>query len=188
MTRPPVLIVIDVQQGFLNPQWGPTDNPEAEDNIRALLALWRGKEWPIVLVRHDSQQSGSPLAPGQPGNEFQADIDGPHDLLVTKSVNSAFYGEPDLHQWLRGQGHTHVVICGLTTNHCCETTTRMAGNLGYRVSFVSDATRTFDRVHPDGQVIGATDIARASAASLQGEFAEVTTTAELCASITSEMA
>ena len=181
MLRPPVLIAIDVQVGFLEPAWGATDNPAAENNIRSLLALWRGLEWPIVLVRHNSLEHGSPLSPTHPGNAFQEGIDGPHDLLVTKSVNSAFYGQPDLHQWLSNNGHTDLVICGLTTNHCCETTTRMAGNLGYDVTFVADATRTFDRKHPDGSLISAAEIARSSAASLHGEFARVTTTAEVLA-------
>ena len=181
MLRPPVLIAIDVQVGFLEPAWGATDNPAAENNIRSLIARWRGLEWPLVLVRHDSLQQGSPLSPTNPGNAFQEGIDGPHDLLVTKSVNSAFYGEPDLHQWLRDNGHTEVVICGLTTNHCCETTARMAGNLGYDVRFVADAMRTFDRKHPDGFLISAAEIARSSAASLHGEFATVTTTAEVLA-------
>jgi nicotinamidase-related amidase len=100
-------------------------------------------------------------------------IDGPHDLLVVKSVNSAFYGEPNLDSWLRSQGLDDVVVCGITTNHCCETTARMAGNLGYRVKFVLDATRTFDKVMPDGSVISAAELMRTTAANLHGEFAVV---------------
>ena len=41
-----------------------------------------------------------------------------------------------------------MTVCGITTNHYCETTARMAGNLGYDPAFVLDATRTFDRVGP----------------------------------------
>lgn len=108
-------------------------------------------------------------------------IDGPHDLLVVKSVNSAFYGEPDLDGWLRSRGLDDVVICGITTNHCCETTARMAGNLGYRVTFVVDATRTFDRAMPDGSVISAADLMRTTAANLHGEFADVVNTDEVVA-------
>ena len=178
-TSAPVLIVIDVQEGFLDSRWGPTDNPMAEENIRALLTHWRALQRPIVLVRHDSAEPGSPLAPGTQGNALQPGIDGVHDLLVTKSVNSAFYGEPDLNTWLREHGHNSLVICGLITNHCCETTARMAGNLGYDVTFVIDATRTFDMTHPDGNVIAANDLSRATAASLDGEFATVMNTSDL---------
>ena len=178
---PAVLVVIDVQDGFHDPAWGSSNNPACEENIRALLSLWRERGWPVVLVRHDSVTPGSPLAPGQPGNALQAGIDGAHDLLVSKSVNSAFYGTPSLEEWLRKHGHTNIVLCGITTNHCCETTARMAGNLGFDVEFVLDATRTFDRLGPDGQLVTADELARATAASLHGEFATVRTTTEVLA-------
>jgi nicotinamidase-related amidase len=179
MAKDKVLVVIDVQNGFLDPSWGPSNNPECENNIRALLSYWRQQNWPIVLVRHDSVTPGSTLRPGQPGNDFQPGIDGPHDLLISKSVNSAFYGEPNLETWLRAHDHEELVICGITTNHCCETTTRMAGNLGFKVQFVLDATRAFDTTDLQGEVIGAEDVARMTAANLNGEFAEIVSTASL---------
>ena len=169
------LIVIDVQQGFDDPAWGRRDNPACEDNIALLVDAWRQAERPIVIVRHDSTSPGSPLRPGQPGNDLRPGISG--DVLVSKSVNSAFYGDPDLHAWLTERGISRLTICGVTTNHCCETTARMAGNLGYDVTFVIDATHTFDRVGPDGRTIPAEEISRVSAANLHGEFASVVTTA-----------
>lgn len=178
MSEPAALIVIDPQRGFTDPSWGPRDNPAAEDNIRRLLDHWRERDWPIILVRHDSTSPTSPLRPGQPGNDFIGGVEGPHDLLVTKTVNSAFYGEPDLDAWLRSAGVGAVVICGITTNHCCETTARMAGNLGYDVTFVIDATHTFDRTGPDGRAVTAQELSRATAASLHGEFATVRSTEE----------
>jgi nicotinamidase-related amidase len=168
------LLVIDVQQGFDDPAWGRRNNPDAEANIARLVDLWRSSGAPIVVVRHDSTTPGSPLRPGQPGNDLRPGIDG--DVLITKNVNSAFYGDPDLDAWLTDRGVRHVTICGVTTNHCCETTARMAGNLGYDVTFVLDATHTFDRVGPDGVTVTADDLARATAASLHGEFATVVST------------
>ena len=97
---------------------------------------------------------------------------------MTKTVNSAFYGTPDLDGWLRAEGIEMVTICGITTNHCCETTARMAGNLGYRVDFVIDATFTFDRLAPDGLIVSAEDLSRITATNLSREFANVVTTAE----------
>jgi nicotinamidase-related amidase len=178
---PNALIVVDVQHGFTDPSWGPRNNPGAEDNIRALLAAWRASDEPVVLVRHDSVEPGSALAPGTPGNALQPGIDGAHDLYVTKSVNSAFHGSPDLDAWLRGAGIGTVTICGITTNHCCETTARVAGNLGYETYFVLDATHTFDRVGPDGVTLSADELARATAASLHDEFATVITTQDAMA-------
>lgn len=174
------LIVIDVQQGFDDENWwGPRNNPECEDNIRALLNHWRNEGEPVVLVRHDSNTTGSPLRPGQKGNDFKAGIDGAHDLLVVKNVNSAFYGTPNLDQWLKRESISAVTICGITTNFCCETTARMAGNLGYDVTFVIDATHAFDRKTLEGDVISAAEISRTTAANLNGEFAKVKKTAEL---------
>lgn len=182
-TSGPALVVIDVQAGFDAPVWGRRNNPDAEANIARLVGTWRGSHLPLVLVRHDSVRTDSPLRPGQPGNALRGFVDGPADLFITKDVNSAFYGEPDLDHWLQSRGITDLVICGVTTNFCCETTARMAGNLGYRVRFVLDATHTFDRVAPDGTVIPAEEIARVTAANLHGEFAEVVSTEDVLESL-----
>ena len=66
------LVVIDVQQGFDDPMWGRRDNPACEANIALLVDAWRQAERPVVLVRHDSTSPGSPLRPGQPGNDLAA--------------------------------------------------------------------------------------------------------------------
>lgn len=175
------LIVVDAQRGFDDPAWGRRSNPDSERNILRLLHAWREHGEPVVLVRHDSISPGSPLRPGHPGNAFIDGVDGPHDVIVTKNVNSAFYGTPNLDTWLRERGIGDVTICGITTNHCCETTARMAGNLGYQVTFVLDATHTFDRIGPDGTVVSAEDLMRATAASLHDEFATVAATDEVLA-------
>lgn len=178
----PALIVVDVQRGFDDvAYWGPRDNPECESSIAALLAHWRERSWPIVFVRHDSTDPGSVLAPGAPGNRFKDVITGEPDLLVTKSVNSCFHGSPDLDAWLRGEGIDQVVICGITTNHCCETSARLAGNLGYDTYFAIDATHTFDLSAPGGAVIPAATVAAMTAANLHGEFATVALTRALIA-------
>jgi nicotinamidase-related amidase len=181
MTR--ALLVIDVQRGFDDPVWGPRDNPGCEANIGALAedAARRGDA--IVLVRHDSQTPGSPLAAGSPGNAFKPVLDGVvPDLVLPKRVHSAFHGEVDLHAWLGGRGITELVVCGIQTNRCCETTTRVGGDLGYDVTFVLDATHTFDEpATDDGEPLPAALLARVTAANLDGHFARVTSTAELLA-------
>jgi nicotinamidase-related amidase len=182
MSQPAALIVIDAQKGFDSPKWGATHNPACTDNIEALLALWRTNDWPVVLVRHDSASTTSPLVPGQEGNDLYDEVVGKHDLFITKTVNSAFYGKPNLDEWLHANDLTKIVICGITTNYCCETTARMAGNLGYDVTFAIDATRTFDLTLLDGTVVPADTVAAITAANLHGEFATVATTAEIVAS------
>jgi nicotinamidase-related amidase len=173
------LVVVDVQRGFDDPSWGPRNNPSCEAHVAALIEAWRRARRPIVFVRHDSRQTGSPLAPGAPGNAFKREVTGESDLLVTKEVNSAFYGEPDLDAWLRERGVEGIAVCGITTDHCCSSTARMAANLGHRVLFVDDATHTFDRPAPDGGVIPADEVHRVSVASLHGEFAEIVRTSDL---------
>lgn len=173
------LIVIDVQKGFDDPGWGPRNNPDMEDNVTRLIVAWREAGRPIVFVRHDSVVEDSPLRPGVAGNEFKDVVSGEPDLLISKSVNSAFYGEPDLRAWLAERDIGSVVVCGIQTNHCAETTARMAGNLGFDTYFVLDATHTFDRQSLDGGVISADELARVTAANLNEEFATVVETSDL---------
>ena len=174
------LIVVDVQQAFDDAgYWGRRNNPDCEANVAALVAEWRARERPVVFVRHDSDEDVSPLRPDEPGNAFKPELTGEPDLLVTKRVNSAFYGEPDLDGWLRGRGSSSFAVCGITTNHCVETTARMGANLGYDVLFVLDACATFDRRHPDGTLVTADELTRATAASLHDEFATIVSTREV---------
>jgi nicotinamidase-related amidase len=169
------LLVIDVQKGFDDLEyWGPRNNPDCEANIAALLARWRETDRPIVFVRHDSDEAQSPLRPDNPGNAFKDVVTGEPDVIVSKRTNSCFYGDPDLHEWLQQRKIKQLVLCGITTNHCCETTARMGGNLGYDVEFVLDATHTFDRGD-----LTADQIFLTTAVNLDGEFARVVATAEV---------
>jgi nicotinamidase-related amidase len=89
------LVVVDVQQAFDDGDyWGARNNPSCEANVAALIAAWRAAERPLVFVRHEFD--GYDWA-------FKDVVTGEPDLLVSKSVNSAFYGEPDLDAWLRSR-------------------------------------------------------------------------------------
>jgi nicotinamidase-related amidase len=174
------LVVVDAQAGFDDPWWGERNNPDCDANIARLVEAWQRRGRPLVYVRHDSDDPRSPLHHGSPGNELKSYLRAAEpDLVVTKRVNSAFHGTPDLHSWLRAADITGIVICGITTNHCCETTARVGGNLGYGVLFALDATHTFDRRGPDGTMLTADQLARATATNLHGEFADVVSTADL---------
>ena len=176
---PEALIVVDVQDAFGDPVWGARNNPACEDNVVALIDAWRRRGEPIVYVRHDSVEPDSTLRPGRPGNALQPILTGEPDLLLAKHVNSAFLGDPPLEPWLRDRGVDRIAVCGITTNHCCETTARMGANLGFGVDFVLDATCTFDRATPDGTVIPADVLMQVTAANLHGEFATVVATSEM---------
>jgi nicotinamidase-related amidase len=177
------LIVVDVQQGFDDPVWGPRNNPACEENVGALIDAWRAEGQPIVFVRHDSTEPSSPFTPGTPGNELREILSGEPDLLVAKSVNSAFHGEPDLAEWLRGEDIERVVVCGVQTNMCCETTARVAANLDFDMTFVLDATHTFDLPAHDGGTITADELARVTASNLDPEFGRVVDTRQALAGL-----
>ncbi|HEY1358821.1 MAG TPA: cysteine hydrolase family protein [Thermoleophilaceae bacterium] len=174
----PALVVVDVQRAFDDGgYWGPRNNPDCERNVAALIGAWRERDEPIVFVRHDSIEE-SPLRPGEPGNEFKDVVAGKPDLLVTKNVNSAFHGEPDLEAWLRERNVEGIAVCGIQTNMCCETTARVGANLGFDMDFVLDATHTFDLAG-----IPADELARVTAANLDPEFGRVLSTAEAIAEL-----
>lgn len=176
----PALVVIDVQVGFDDPFWGPRNNPDADANIDLLVREFTRQGHLVVYVRHDSDDPASPLHPRSAGNRLKPYLQWRHpDLSVSKTVNSAFHGTPDLHAWLTERDVSDLVIAGITTNHCCETTARLAGNLGHRVHFVLDATHTFDRVGPDGTVVASDELTRVTAANLDGEFATVLRTCDV---------
>ena len=182
MTR--ALIVIDMQRAFDDLDfWGATTNPDCERNVAALIDAWAAADEPIVLVRHDSTSPHSPLHPDNAGNELvDAVAAASPALFVTKNVNSAFYGDPDLQAWLGTQNISELVVCGIQTNMCVETTARMAGNLGYDVTLPIDATHTFDVEGPGGIRLSAAELARATAVNLHGGgFARVVTTDDVLA-------
>ena len=178
------LLLIDVQQAFDDPSWGPRNNPQAEANIAALLQAFRAAGRPVFHVMHSSTETASTLRPGTPGHVIKpaaAPLQG--EPLYAKQVNSAFIGTT-LERDLRSAAIDTVVIVGLTTNHCVSTTARMAGNLGFHAYVVSDATATFDRPLLDGTPRPAEQVHQAALSDLHGEFATIVTTAEAQAALT----
>jgi nicotinamidase-related amidase len=170
---PAALLLIDVQQGMDDPKWGARNNPDAEREIAALLAAWRQAKWPVIHVQHMSQEPGSPLRADAPGNAFKPEaMPRAGEAVFQKTVNSAFIGTT-LEAHLRREGIDALAIVGITTDHCVSTTVRMAGNLGFEVVVVENATATFERTGPDGAWYSAEQMHRAALASLHGEFAQV---------------
>ena len=179
------LIVIDVQRAF--DEWEAAgrrrNNPEAITRIVELLTAFRGDDAPIFHIRHEGTRPGSSFSragTGYPVKDEAREMEG--EPVIIKRVNSAFIGT-DLESRLRAAGIQTVVICGATTNHCVETTTRMAGNLGFDARLVRDATWTFDRIGPDGDEHSAEDIHAMTLANLNGEFARIVLASEAIAAL-----
>ena len=172
------LLVIDVQEAF-NERVAlghGRNNPNAEANIARILDVFRKAELPVFHIHHASTEPGSLFSPEKSGFAVQAfaqPLKG--ERAIVKTVNSSFIGTP-LEAELRQAGIKRLIIAGATSNHCVETTTRMAGNLGFEAHLVRDAIWAFDQLGVDGEHHLAEDIHQMTLANLNGEFATVTDT------------
>jgi len=179
------LVVVDVQRAF--DEWEAAgkrrNNPHAVARIVDLLAAFRDRAAPIFHIRHQGTRPNSSFLPDGTGyavKDEARELAG--EPVIVKRVNSAFIGT-DLEARLRAADIKTVVICGATTNHCVETTTRMAGNLGFDTRLVRDATWTFDRIGPDGDAHSAEDIHAMTLSNLNGEFARIVSAADAIAGL-----
>ncbi|RBP16553.1 nicotinamidase-related amidase [Roseiarcus fermentans] len=171
------LIVVAVQEAVDDPRQGARNNAGAEANIARLIARWRAEGLPLVHVRHDSVESGSPYAPGAPGHRFKpcaAPREG--ENVVAKSAASAFIG-PDFETALDAIGATTLAICGALTADGVEAAARHAGGLGYRAFVVADACWSVDTVDLAGGRWTAEEAHALALARLHGEYATVVDTA-----------
>jgi nicotinamidase-related amidase len=169
------LLVIDVQESFRRQaRWAEISAPDIADRVARLVDHARARDDHVVWVLHAEPRSGSVFDPARgfvvllPG---LAPRDG--EPVVTKTSHNAFT-TTNLGQWLTTHGVDEVVVTGIRTEQCCETTARLASDLGYRVRFVLDATATQPLDRHDGRGrLSAAEVQERTAAALQGRFAEV---------------
>jgi nicotinamidase-related amidase len=175
------LIVIDAQESFRErPYFTERDLPAYIAAQNALIDGCVARQIPIVRVFHVegaetannpfSLESGhvKPLAglmAFEPAATFH------------KSRHSALVGT-GLDVWLTQSGIGQLIISGIRTEQCCETTTRHASDLGFKVDYVTDATLTFDMQHEDGSLLTVADIKRRTAAVLKDRFARICSVAQ----------
>jgi len=174
----PALLLVDIQKGFDNIDYwgGQRNNPDAELKASELLKIWREDRLPIFHIQHCSTNPLSPLHQSNAGNAFNelvTPLTG--ETIIQKNVNSAFIGT-DLQARLEKDVINTLVIVGLTTDHCISTTTRMAGNLGFKTFLIADATATFNKKGIDGKNYPAELMHETALASLNEEFATVVST------------
>jgi nicotinamidase-related amidase len=137
------LLVIDVQESFrVRPEWADMDNPELAATVGRLVDAARAADEPVVWVLHAEPGTGNVFDPTQGHVQVMSDLkpDGDEHVVVKTSVNA--FTTTNLQQYLVSHGVREVVICGIRTEQCCETTARVASDLGFDVTFVTDATTT----------------------------------------------
>ena len=172
------LLVIDVQDSFqADPaRWARRNTPRFEDNVTALVAAWRDAGLPVVFVLHTDPDEGFARdSPFFRPMAFLAPRDG--EPLIVKDTRNAFTSTR-LGELLAERGVRRLVVCGISTEQCCETTTRVAADLGYDVDFVTEATLTFPipESRPGaGDGLSADEIVRRTEAVLRGRFARLAT-------------
>ena len=172
------LMLIDVQNAFLDSKWGKRNNPNAEQKMLRLLQHFRAKRQKIIHIQHISDNPNSLFYQGET-QAFQAGFEPQNDEVVfQKKVNSAFIGT-NLLDYLKSQGITELVVAGLTLPHCVSTTIRMAANYGFLVKLIENATASFPLKMPDGEEIDAEQIHKINIATLNEEFAVILSTDEL---------
>jgi nicotinamidase-related amidase len=174
------LIVIDAQQSFRErPYWSDTDAPRFIERLQALIDRCSAQRIPVLQVFHVEEDEG----PSNPFSRRSGHVKTLPGLRIeptevfTKSVHSAMFASnadgQSLDYWLRKHGIGRVLVSGIRTEQCCETTTRHASDLGYAVSYVMDATLTFKMVTESGRIYTPQDIMERTELVLAGRFAEI---------------
>lgn len=181
------LLVVDAQRSFeADPdRWRRRNNPAFEANVTRLVERFRAAGRPVVWILHSD---GDPFF--ERGSEWIRPMaflePAPGEEVVHKETRNAFTST-DLAQRLARRGVRRLAICGIQTEQCCETTARVAADLGYDVDFVTEATLTFPIRHVvDGVVVDEQPteaIVRATEFALRGRFARLATVETLAAEL-----
>ena len=148
MTR--VVLVFDVQESFRQgPLWPVISNPGLAGDVARLVDGARANGDLVVWVLHSEPGSGTTFDPAS-GHVRHIGPLKPQtgEPQLTKTSHNAFT-TTNLQQLLTQQGITEVIVCGIRTEQCCETTARLTFDLCYHVTFVTEATATSPIAHRD---------------------------------------
>lgn len=176
MTSTRALIVIDVQESFRQrASWRRTLHPDIADRVNRLVAVARSAGDLVVWVLHTEPGSGGDFDPASGHVRYLEGLAEPlpGEVEMRKTAHNAFT-TTNLQQVLTERGIRSLVVCGIRTEQCVETTTRVGSDLGYEMTFVSDATTT-EGVAP----FGPEEIVARTEAVLRDRFARIASIADL---------
>lgn len=168
------LILVDIQNDYFNGGKHELINPEQTAmQAKKILTFSRGQGWPIYHVRHISINPGADFfIPDTTGADFYKEtspLDG--EEIIIKHRPDSFLGT-SLKEKLEGKGIDALVVCGMMTHMCIDTTVRAAANYGYSVTLIEDACATRD-LEWGGTIVSAEQVQNAYMAALDGSFANV---------------
>jgi nicotinamidase-related amidase len=178
------LVLIDLQNDYF--PGGTMELVDAEAAVqqaRVLLDAFRARSLPIFHIQHIAKRAGATFfLPGTRGAEIHAAVTpAGGEAVITKHFPSAFR-ETELLQRLRDVGATKLVIAGMMTHMCVDTTVRAAADLGFDCSLAQDGCAT--RALQFGeQRIEAPQVQGAYLAGLSGAFAKVQPAQALAAAL-----
>lgn len=180
MADTPAVLVIDVQQSFLHaPYWRDDDVPAFRRQLVRLLDGAAARGWPIVRILHEDADAHFTATSG-----LVCPLDWVperHDVVFHKHVHNAFT-DTGLEAWLRERAIRRVMVTGIRTEQCCETTARVASDLGFAVDYVTEATLTFPMIHAgSGRRYDVDDIKQRTELVLDGRFARIRTVDDVLA-------
>lgn len=174
------LISIDTQQSFHHRHyWQEDDIPAFQQAMLGLIDGCQARNISVVDIFHVDEDGPFTLQSGYV--KPMAFLRHQPDVVFQKHVHNAFT-DTGLDRWLRERDINQLIICGIRTEQCCETTTRVASDLGYAVTFVSEATLTFPMTYK-GITLSAAEIRHRTETVLSGRFAEIKTVAETLESL-----
>jgi len=148
------LLILDMQEYFLRPS-SHAYIPSAEavvPKVRSLAEAYAERGLPVVLTRHTNSPEDAGvmgrwwrelISPDHPLSGIVPELDIPYGIILDKHQYDAFYGT-ELEELLKEKGVSQVVVCGVMTHLCCETTARSAFVRGFEVFFPVDGTATYN--------------------------------------------
>jgi len=167
------LLVVDAQESFRQrPYWSDTDAPAYLARQQALIDGAKARGIPVVQIFHVEEKGVFSLASGfvrtMSGLSIQP------EAVFHKRSHSALVGS-GLDVWLVQHGIRRLIVSGIRTEQCCETTTRHASDIGYAVDYVGEATLTFPMTGRDGKRWTPAEIRARTELVLDGRFARIAT-------------
>ncbi len=172
-TSDSALLVVDAQESFRHrPYWSDEDVPAFIDRLQALIDGAHAVGVPVVQVFHVEETGVFSLASGHVMTMQPLSVDA--DVVFQKRSHSALVGS-GLDVWLTQRGIRRLIVSGIRTEQCCETTTRHASDLGFDVDYVTEATLTFGMTGRDGRVWSPAELKTRTELVLEGRFACIVT-------------